>query len=68
MGPVLRLSNITILVAVVFEDVLAMIRLRQESNCAHMNVVISNIQMQMICDTCIVWKMEFSCKFHTRHT
>ena len=54
MGPVLIWPNITISVYVVFQEILALTRVRHmvssERVTADTNVAISNILMQLICD------------------
>ena len=36
-----------------------------EGNCADTNVIISHTNANESYHTCTVWKMEFSCQFHT---
>ena len=59
MGPELIRRNIAIGVNVIFEDIFALTTVRHivssKSIFVHVNVVISNIQMQMICDITVLF-------------
>ena len=72
MGPLHIWPNIKIVVNITFQDICIdeskTHSKQQECNYTNKNVVISNIQMQTVCNMSFVWKMKFSYQSHTQIT